>query len=656
MNKLVKLMALSLIMYFNTSAKDYIIMSPNKKNMIKISVDKKISWSVFRNNQSLIANSPMSMSLGNGQKLGASPEVLKTEMKKIDRIITAIVPVRNKYIPEVYNEIIMMMKGNYSLEFRAYNDGVAYRFVTAFGKQFIDIKDEEVTFNFSNDCQVYLPKEDNPELQSHYEAEFQPLNLKDISSKTYGYLPLYISSPTGVKMVVTESDLEDYPNLFLFGTGNNILKGKFPKVILKSKIKDNSDRNEEVVEKADYHAKTMGNRTFPWRAIVIGSSDKELLESELVYKLAKPNVLKETAWIKPGKVAWDWWNDNNIYGVNFKSGINTDTYKYYIDFASDYGLEYIILDEGWSRTTTDLMEPNPQLDLQELVRYATRKKVGVILWALWKPLDQNMEGILDQYVKWGIKGVKVDFMARADQYMVNFYKRVAEATARHKLLLDLHGAYKPVGLNRQYPNVVNYEGVKGMEQNKWEASVTPVHNTTLPFTRMVAGPMDFTPGAMLNSNKDEFHINFHSPMSRGTRAHQAAMYVVYDSPLQMLCDNPSNYRAEPIYTRYISRFPTVWDKTIALEGKIGEYVVVARKKGKSWYLGGMTDWTARTFQVPLDFLDKGKYKIEILKDGINVDKHAADYRITVSNVNSGEVLSLDMAAGGGYTAILTLAN
>lgn len=653
MNKTVKLLLVFLLLHLSVFAKDYTLKSPDGKNIIKITIDKNISWSVLRDQEILIKPSRMCMTLGDNRKLGISPIVLKSIASSVNSTITAVIPVRNKFIPEVYNELKLTMKGNYGMEFRAYNDGVAYRFVTELGAKAIEINNEEVTFNFNENCQIYLPKEDNPEMQSHYEGAFKSMKLTEVSSKTYGYLPLYISTDAGTKMVVTESDLSDYPNLFLFGTDSKSLIGRFPKVILESRPKDNSDRDEIIVKKADYQAKTTGNRTYPWRVVVISPTDKGLLENELVYKLAKPNVLKDTKWIKPGKVSWDWWNDNNIYGVNFKSGINTDTYKYYVDFASEYGLEYIILDEGWSRTTTDLLAPNSQLDIQGLIKYASTKHVGVILWNLWKPLDQNMDKILDLYVKWGVEGIKVDFMARADQYMVNFYERIAKATAEHKLLLDLHGAYKPVGLNREYPNVLNYEGVKGMEQNKWEASITPVHNTTLPFTRMVAGPMDFTPGAMLNTNKDEFYINFNSPMSRGTRAHQTAMYLLYDSPLQMLCDNPSNYKREPVYTRYISRFPTVWDKTIALEGKIGEYAVVARKNGKNWYIGGVTNWEARNFDIPLSFLDGKKYKVEILKDGINVSKHAADYQILNKEVYTGSTLNVEMAAGGGYTAILT---
>jgi alpha-glucosidase len=653
MNKVLKLILILLLPCTVVMAKDYTLRSPNGKNRIVISVDKAITWSVYRDHEQLLQPSPMRLEFTNGTTLGNNPIVENSTPKTVDQTFTAIVPVRNKHIRDHYNTLLLTMKGNYAIEFRAYDNGLAYRFVTKLGKRLVEVQNEGVTFNFNENCQVYLPKEDNPELQSHYEADWKVTHLADISRETYGYLPLYVSTNAGTKMVITESNLVDYPNLFFYGSGSNNLHGSFPKVILEAKPKENSDRAEVTVRKADYHAKTAGNRTYPWRLMMISSTDKGLLENELVYQLAEPNALKETNWIRPGKVAWDWWNDNNIYGVDFKAGINTATYKYYVDFAAEYGLEYIILDEGWSRTTTDLMAPTADLDLKALIDYANSKRVGVILWALWKPLDLDMDKILDQYVAWGVKGVKVDFMARADQYMVNFYERAAKATAKRKLLLDMHGAYKPVGLNRTYPNLINYEGVRGMENNKWEASITPVHNTILPFTRMAAGPMDYTPGAMLNTNKDEFYINFRSPVSRGTRAHQAAMYVIYDSPLQMLCDNPSNYKREPMFTKFIAAIPTTWDKTIALEGKIGEYVVVARQHGDKWYIGGMTDWEARTIKIPLHFLNGKKYTVEILKDGLNVGKHAADYQIKVMTVGSRDTISVEMAAGGGYTAILT---
>lgn len=652
--KATKILCIAIFLYTGAFAKDYVLLSPDKKTQIRVAVNKTITWSVLRSKELLIKPSPMSMTLGNGNTLGLAPTVLKASTNSVKQSITAVIPVRNKIIAEVYNELKIVFKGGYAVEFRAYDDGVAYRFVTTLGTVPVEINQEEVAFNFNEDCEIYLPKENNKELQSHYEGDFKAMKLSEIANTQYGYLPLYVATSAGTKMVITEADIHDYANLFLYGTGGNSLTGSFPKVILEATPK--GDRGEVITKKADYHAKTSGDRSYPWRTIIISDNDKGLLENELVYKLAQPNVLKDTEWIKPGKVAWDWWNDNNIYGVNFKSGLNTDTYKYYVDFAAEYGLEYIILDEGWSRTTTDLLTANPQLNLEELIKYASDKHVGVILWALWKPLDKNMDAILDQYVKWGIKGIKVDFMARADQYMVNFYERTAQATAKRKLLLDMHGAYKPVGLSREYPNLLNYEGVRGAENNKWEETITPEHNVTLPFTRMVAGPMDYTPGAMLNSNKGEFHMSNTKPMSMGTRAHQTSMYVLYDSPLQMLCDNPSNYRKEPIYTHYIARFPTTWDKTIALEGKIGEYAVVARKHGNNWYIGGMTNWDARSFTIPLTFLDGKKYKIELLKDGINVGKYAADYQIITQEVERGENLTLDMAAGGGYAAILTPVN
>ena len=653
MNNFIKLLTFSLLLHFTAFAKDYTLLSPDGKNKIRISINKNISWSILRSQELLLKPSTMNLMIGDGKTLRVSPIVLKSAFSSVNQTITAIIPVKNKLIPEVYNELKITMKGGYGLEFRAYNDGVAYRFVTELGEKPIEVKNENVTFNFNENCQLYLPKENNPELQSHYEAVFKLMKLQEVSPETYGYLPLYLSTPGGTKMVVTESDLTDYPNLFLFGTGGNSLVGKFPKVVLETKPTGNIHMDDILVKKADYLAKTTGNRTYPWRVVIISPDDKRLLENEMVYKLAKPNVIKDTQWIKPGKVAWDWWNSNNIFGVNFESGINTATYKYYVDFAAEYGLEYIILDEGWASSPSDIMKTSPKIDLPKLIKYADKKKIGIILWSLWKPLDKNMDQIMDQYVKWGVKGLKVDFMARADQYMVNFYERLAKAAAQHQLVVDFHGAYKPVGLNRTYPNVLNYEGVKGMEQNKWDTIITPVHNTLLPFTRMVAGPMDFTPGAMLNSNRGQFQINWDSPMSMGTRAHQTSMYVLYDAPLQMLCDNPSYYKREPDYTQYISRFPTVWDQTISLEGKAGSYAVVARRKDSNWYIGGMTNWEARTFNIPLTFLGHHKYKIDILKDGVNVSKQATDYQIISQEVTAKDILTATMAPGGGYTAILT---
>jgi alpha-glucosidase len=466
-------------------------------------------------------------------------------------------------------------------------------------------------------------------------------------------LPLYLATPKGSRMLLTEADLLDYSNLFYFGTGATAVTSGFPKVIKKEQLQ--GDRGIKILENESYIARTTGKRSFPWRLVMVANDDKDLLSNNLVYQLASPNVLQETAWIKPGKVAWDWWNDNNIYGVPFRSGINNATYKYYIDFAARYGLEYIVLDEGWSKTTWDLLHARDSIDIPGLVQYGKSKGVDVILWALWQPLDRDMDQVLDQFVKWGVRGVKIDFMARADQYMVNFYERVSAKAAERKLLVDLHGAYKPVGLNRKYPNILTYEGVRGLENYKWSNNeATPPHEVTLPFTRMVLGGMDFTPGAMHNASLKDFHIRYNAPMSLGTRAHQVAMYAIYESPLQMLADNPSNYLQEPACTQFITRFPTTWDETIPLEGKIGEYVAIARRKGNKWYIGAMSNWTPRTMNLNLSFLKEGaSYSAEILADGINADRHAQDYSLTQATITGGGIIHIKIQPGGGWAAILT---
>lgn len=632
-------------------AKEWKLYSPDKQTVILINVSDDIKWSVLRKGETLLTSSRIAMHLQGGVNWGVTPAVRTAKESSANTIIEAVVPVKSRLIPDIYNEIRLTFRGDYAVVFRAYNDGVAYRFETTVDDDKLVVQNETAEFNFQDNHRVFWPIETDTAFQSHFESLYKDSVLSGFNSRQHGALPFLIATAKNTSLLISEADLYDYPNMFLCGTGGAALRAKFPKVILEKR--QVRDRGIRITKLADYIAETKGRRTFPWRSIAIAESEKELLTTNLTYKLSTPNVLKDTEWIKPGKVAWDWWNANNIYGVDFKAGLNTATYKYYVDFASAYGLEYIILDEGWSRTTTDLMHPRNEIDLDELVKYADSKNVGVILWALWNPLDENMDAILDQFVKWGVKGIKVDFMARAEQYMVNYYERVAAAAAKRKLLVDLHGAYKPVGLNRKYPNVLSYEGVRGLENHKWSTDITPVHNVTLPFIRMAAGPMDYTPGAMLNANKKNFRIVYTEPMSQGTRAHQAAMYVVYESPLQMLADNPSNYLREPEYTKFISQIPAVWDTTIALHGKTGEYVAVARRNGKTWYIGAMTDWTARDLPVTLSFLNKKTYNIQVLQDGINSDEHAADYKISTREVTGGESLMIKMNSGGGWCAVLT---
>jgi alpha-glucosidase len=404
-----------------------------------------------------------------------------------------------------------------------------------------------------------------------------------------------------------------------------------------------------VTARKDYIARTNGTRTFPWRVFVVTPNDIKLLESDLVFKLAAPNKIADTRWIKPGHVAWDWWNANNIYGVDFRAGINNDTYKYYIDFASKNGIEYIILDEGWY-PLGNVLEQVPGINVPELVKYAESKKVGVILWVVWKSFWDKIDEAVVLYEKWGVKGVKVDFMQRDDQKIVNFYHEAARKTADHHLLIDFHGAYKPDGFGRTWPNALTREGVKGMENNKWSKDISPDHDVTLPFTRMVAGPMDYTPGALKNMDKANFRPNFNRPESQGTRAHQVALYVIYESPLQMLSDSPSNYMKEQETTDFILKIPVVWDDIIGIDGKVGEYLLLARRSGKEWFVGAITNWTPRDMDLDLSFLPAGNYSIDIFQDGINADRYAEDYKHLKNKVKSGDKMKIHLAPGGGWAA------
>ncbi|MFT3903780.1 MAG: glycoside hydrolase family 97 protein [Niabella sp.] len=631
--------------------KSYTVTSPNGEISVLVSVSDSIRWQLKNQREWLVNDAVAGLDIAGKKFVGYGEKVTSAKTTKVDKAIVADIPVKSKLIRDEYNELTLKFRSGNALVFRVYNNGAAYRWATAF-KDSVEVNHELVNLRFPQDNRVFWGGEANREYISHFELQFKDTVLSAYGTEEHCGLPLYVETSKGSRMLISESDLYDYPNLFLFGTKGAAVTGNFPKVILQSELK--GDRGIKILKKAPYIARTAGNRNFPWRVIMVANDDKELLVNNLIYQLASPNILEETAWIKPGKVAWDWYNANNIYGVNFRSGINNETYKYYIDFAAKFGLNYIILDEGWSRTTWDLTHSTDSIDVPGLVSYGKPKNVGVILWALWEPMDKNMQDILDTYVKWGVKGIKVDFMQRADQYMVNFYERLTTEAAKRKLLVDLHGSYKPVGLNRKYPNLLSFEGVKGLENYKWsDEQVTPLHDVILPFTRMVVGPMDYTPGAMRNAIKKDFHISFTSPMSQGTRAHQVAMYVIYESPLQMLADNPSNYMQEPDCTAFMAQMPTVWDTTIALQGKIGEYVAIARKKGNKWYVGAMTNWTPRDLKLSLDFLQKGKsYKANVFADGVNADKYAQDYSITTESFTGGDTIPAKLKPGGGWCAII----
>jgi alpha-glucosidase len=583
-----------------------------------------------------------------GLILGENPVLINFKKKSMDEEIYPVVPHKRKLIKDRYNESLLNFEDDYGLIFRVYDDGVAYRFFTVF-KEDIKIISEEACFNLARDDSIYIPFEES--FLTHSERLYSYLPVSEVTSDKMSSLPVLIYNPERPRIVITEADLDDYPGMYLRGTDGSapFLRATFPEYPLEEKQTD--DRTVEVTRGAGYLAVTKGARNFPWRLIVIAEEDADLVESDIVFRLGKTLQLKDTKWIKPGKVSWDWWNACNIYGVDFKSGINTETYKYYIDFASENNIEYIILDEGWS-DPSDLFNINPEINMNELLQYARQKNVGIILWCVWVTLDKQLKPALDLFEKWGIRGIKVDFMQRDDQKMVNYYLKIAQEAAKRHLLVDFHGSYKPTGLRRAYPNVMTREGVQGLEQNKWCRNVTPEHDVTLPFIRMFAGPMDYTPGAMINAQRKSFHPVYYRPMSQGTRIHQLAMYVVYESPLQMLADSPSNYMREREIMEFLSKVPTVWDETKVLNAKVRDYITVARKSKNEWYIGALTDWTPRTLQIDLSFLEEGEYVAEIYSDGVNASRYAGDFKKTIQRVTRNKKLNIQLAPGGGWAARL----
>lgn len=632
-------------------AKTYRLYSPNQKLNLQIQVKDIISFSLRHDNIHLLSAAPLSITLKEFGQLGKNGEVIRARRKEVNTTIDPVVRQKSSQITNRYNQLRLTFKGNYALTFRVFNSGIAYRWETDIAEN-ITVINEGSTVTFNKQDRIYFPEEKS--FMSHNERTYAYLDIQNIAPPRFCSLPVLVDSASGIKILLTETDLEDYPGMWLQGTGTLSLKAIFPAFPLEEKLM--RDRDLQVTQRANYIARTRGQRSFPWRILAVANNDRQLITNQLTFLLAKANRIKDPSWIKPGKVAWDWWNFNNIYNVPFKAGVNTDTYKYYIDFASRYGIEYIILDEGWYKLG-NLLDINPEIDMEAILAHARKKNVGIILWVVWKTLDDQMQEAMDQFEKWGVKGIKVDFMQRDDQKIVNYYHKVASEAARRKMVVDFHGSYKPSGLHRTYPNVLTCEGVKGLENTKWSNLPDPEHDVTLPFIRMVAGPMDYTPGAMINSQKENFRPIFKRPMSIGTRCHQLAMYVVFESPLQMMCDSPANYLREPECTRFISKIPTVWDQTLVLEARVGDYVVITRKNGLTWYVGAMTDDQGREFTIPLTFLDKGKnYQAEIFQDGINAHRFGNDYKYLKKVVTSTDSLHIKMATGGGWAAILELKN
>jgi alpha-glucosidase len=624
------------------------VASPNGAIEISVGIGNDLTWAVSFRGAPIVRPSRIAMTLEDGTVLGARPEITSVSATSPNRLLRPIVRQKRAEIRDDFDELRLDFAGDYSLIVRAYDDGVAYRFVTDLPGE-ITVRSEEATLVFPGDYSVYFPEETS--LLSHQERLYKHLKLSEITGDRFSSLPAVVEIPGGTKVAITEADLLDYPGMDLTaGPEPHSLKGLFP--AYPAKVQLRRDRDEQVTERAGYLARTRGTREFPWRVLVVAEHDADLLDTDIVYRLASETTMSDTTWIRPGKVAWDWWNNNNVFGVPFRAGINTETYEHYIDFAVENHLQYVILDEGWY-PLGNLLAVSPAIDMEAIVAHAKRKNVGVILWVVWKTLDLQMTAALDRFEKWGVAGIKVDFMQREDQWMVNFYERTAREAAKRHLLVDFHGAYKPTGLYRTYPNVLTSEGVVGLEHNKWSKDASPDNAVTFPFMRMMAGPVDYTPGAMLNASKDAFQPVYSRPMSQGTRCQQLAMYVVFESPLQMLADSPSNYRREPESLAFLSAVPTVWDETRVLSAKLGEHILVARRSGKEWYVGAMTNWDARDLEVDLSFLGNGAFDADTYRDGPNADRAGVDYAREKQPVFARDHLRIHLAPGGGWVARIT---
>ncbi len=649
--KILPLLLFTVIFAVNAAPKNYSVSSPDGKITVKIDVSDKIYYSLFMGEKQIIAPSPVSMSLVDGTVLGANGVVTKKVPVTKDMVLTPLYGKR-KQIRDNYNEVTLTFKGNYTFTVRMYDEGFAYRFgINKPGE--IIVKDEEATFNFASDGALWSS------LTGGFEHSYEALyNVRPLAaaSDSLSYLPVLVQSDNGVRVLIMESALEDYPGFHLTKNQQiaNGMKAAFPRVPTKWEPGGHMKFNLIVKERAEYIAKTQGPRQFPWRVLKVATSDVQLLDTDLIYKLSDPQVEGiDFSWVKPGFVAWDWWSAMNLTGVDFRAGVNTETYKYYIDFAAENGFEYINLDEGWS-SQYDLLKLADNVNLKEITDYAKSKGVGVILWCVHYPLDEKLDEAMNMFQELGIAGLKIDFMDRDDQVMIDYYHRIARAAAQHKLLVNYHGAPKPDGLHRKYPNVINRESVRGLEYNKFSRpyGTTPEYAVTIPFIRMAAGPMDYTPGALNNAQKQNFAVIDQMPMSQGTRCQQLAMYVAYDAPLQMLSDLPTAYRAEPVILDYLKSIPTVWDETVALDGKVGDYLVIARKSGSTWYISGMTDWDPRKVNVNLPFLGDGKYKAVIYQDGINADRNGKDYVVLEKTVDKSTITEMKMAPGGGFVIVI----
>ena len=667
--KKIACLCLFCLLTIQAMAKEYKISSPNGKLTVTIDAGDNIKWAVEYDGKTVVMPSVIDIRLQQGNKTVGIGKVGKTTARQVKESF------RNPFykkldISDEYGQMLLNTNSKMTIEVRAYNDGAAYRLVSNIAKP-VEVLGETVEFRFSADYDAFVPYVNDNRGGERYcysfESYYDEQKLSKMFRDSLAITPMAVCMPGGMKAVVMDAGVENYPGMFLKKAQGNTLVAEFAPYPLKQVVGGFDRLNLVPSQRAQYIAKLNGPQKLPWRAVVVTERDADILNCDMAQRLAPECRIKDTSWIKPGKVAWDWWNNCNVTGVDFASGMNTDTYLYYIDFAAKNNIEYIIIDEGWSGKESLLEELNPQIDLPRLIAHGKEKGVGIILWSSWRNLIGNdplgdisaTEKVMKHYADMGIKGFKVDFFDRDDQQVIASAYKMAECAAKHHLYLDYHGL-KPFGIQRAYPNIFNFEGVKGLENSKWEPRQGdgPLHNqprydVTAPYLRMLAGPMDYTPGAMTNAMKDCFFGNNNHPMSQGTRVHQMAMYTIFEAPLQMLADSPTKYMKNQECTDFISQIPTTFDETVAIDGQMGEFIVLARRKAGVWYIAAMTDWTPRDITLDLSFLGNATHTADIFADGINAQKDATDYIHTKKQINSNEKLNIHLSSGGGWTAIIT---
>lgn len=623
-------------------AGNYEVLSPNGKLKVALSVSDVLGMEVFYDGQLLFSASNMGLCL---QQTSFKPLVRSVKRSSANETITPVVPLKFASVLNHYNAIRLNLKGNLAVEFRAYDDGMAYRFVTNGKGKKVFVYDETVDFNLPEEAVLHLQQPVT--FKTPYEEPYSHVALKEWKETSkFALLPLLVDTRKGVKLLFSESDLHDYPWMFLKARAGRGVSALFPRYPLETK--PISDRSINVVREADYLAETQAKRTYPWRYVVVVREDGDLVENTFTCRLATQTTMEDTSWIRPGQVSWEWWHHTSPYYVDFVVGRNQETYQYYIDFASSCHIPYVLFDEGWAKSTTNPYESVDALDIHALIAYGKKKNVGVLLWLPWTTVEKNFD-LFKEYEKWGVAGVKIDFMDHSDQWMVNYYERVAQEAAKHHLLVNFHGSFKPAGLEYMYPNVLSYEGVLGMEQGEF---CTPANSLYHPFMRNAVGPMDYTPGSMLSMQPEYFVRHYPNNASVGTRAYQMALYVAFESGFQMVADNPTFYLKEKECTDFMTSVPVTWDETRVLAASLGEYLVVAKRKGEQWFIGGITAEEGKEIEVSLDFLHPNRsYEMTLFKDGLNAGLQALDYKKEVKAVSESETLKVKMVRNGGFAAV-----